>query len=354
MVKAMNTTCVIDILEREEPKFQINNTEVHSVEKYFADQAHKTEDLSRKSFASTVDCLKYIQVVLGKGARTIETGGGWSTCVFANISQKHICINPDITANEMIVSFLKEHNIDYNELIFINKPSDQGLPELADDELFDGALIDGNHSFPIPIIDWHYIDIHLRQGGILFVDDNHINAVTMVSDFLISDGSYKEIKRIGCFRVFEKTKAGRTWGWKGQAINNISIKDQVIADITPKIITEKEEKITQLEKIYLKHKITEVLKESPQICFYGAGKYLEKIKEYSNIKTVNIYAVFDDIRDGSLFMNVPIQKIEHAVNVPENIPIILCTDTWQKEMKKKLASISNIKSSVIDLFDEDL
>jgi len=46
--------------------------------------------------------------------------------------------------------------IDLSNLTFVNKPSEQYLPAVIQDGALDVVLIDGKHTFPWPMIDWHY------------------------------------------------------------------------------------------------------------------------------------------------------------------------------------------------------
>ena len=47
---------------------------------------------------------------------------------------------------------------------FLGESSDVALPPLAPGAPVDVALMDGNHSFPFPMLDFHFID---RQAGII-------------------------------------------------------------------------------------------------------------------------------------------------------------------------------------------
>jgi len=113
---------------------------------------------------------------------------------------------------------LRNHSIYRENLEFISEPSDRGLPLINQDEQLDFALIDGNHSFPMPIIDWHYIDYHLRIGGWLLVDNTEIRSVSILCNYLMTEPAYKKIDDIGVTAIFQKV-AKRWYGWKKQAMN---------------------------------------------------------------------------------------------------------------------------------------
>lgn len=210
---------IIKILMKEKPTFQLDSTQkvIRSSEQFLT-RPRRTDDIPRFSHASSIKSLRYMAEVLDENAISIETGGGWSTCVLATRCKTHICINPDLTANEAIGAFLSAHGFNNHDLRFIGQPSDTALPSLDQGVQFDAALIDGNHSFPIPIIDWHYMDIHLREGGLFFIDDTHIRPAALVAEFMMKDSAYKFIKDIGSLKVFMKT-CEHSWGWKGQKFN---------------------------------------------------------------------------------------------------------------------------------------
>src|SRR5256885_8926233 len=55
--------------------------------------------------------LLFISRVVGKGAKTMETGAGCSTVLFALLGANHTCIVPDKSLTERIVAFCHEKKI---------------------------------------------------------------------------------------------------------------------------------------------------------------------------------------------------------------------------------------------------
>ena len=98
----------------------------------------------------------------------------------------------------------------------MEESSDTGLVNLELTDKVDVALIDGNHSFPFPILDWHFIDGYLTVGSKLLLDDTQIFSVSIVSEFLSLEPSYHHIDTIGRCKIFEKVKDARTMGWLTQ------------------------------------------------------------------------------------------------------------------------------------------
>ena len=212
---------IIELLNLHTQEFQLKSgtEKLRSSEQFLSRKAKHTEDYERTSHASTMPVLEYLFELVTRDMVSLETGGGWSTCVFAACSGTHIFINPDITSNKMIQDFLCEQFVGSGDLIILSKTSDTALPNLDTSIQIDIALIDGNHSFPVPIIDWHYIDFHLKRKGILLIDDAHMNSVGVLCEYLISEESYGKVTNIGNTVVFRKNKDTRVWGWKDQIFN---------------------------------------------------------------------------------------------------------------------------------------
>ena len=130
--------------------------------------------------------LKFIEAHVGPNSKTIETGAGCSTVVFAMKGCQHTCIMPDQSLAERIVAFCKSKNIPTDRLNFIIGTSETALPNLKERD-FDLALIDGRHGFPQPFLDWYYTAELLKIGGYVIVDDLHVWVCETLMEFLIAE-----------------------------------------------------------------------------------------------------------------------------------------------------------------------
>lgn len=222
---------VLDLLRRENPLFQLQtgNAELPSSEKLFAEHGGaETRRFARASAALPPDSLAAVHRLLGPQQTTIEIGGGHSTVVFASAVARHICVNPDRTANELVREFLEQHGLWRNNVEFLGESSDVVLPGLEVPGGFDVALMDGNHSFPFPMLDWHFIDRHLCRGSLLVIDNVEINAVRMLTEYLDREPAYRLIERIrgshryDCY-IYEKIRDRVVSGWNDQAINRTTL-----------------------------------------------------------------------------------------------------------------------------------
>lgn len=159
--------------------------------------------------------LDFIDANVNEHSKTLETGCGMSTILFAMIGAHHICINPWQPEIDRIRDYCNRNGISTEKLDFRVDLSVNALPELADNQL-DLALIDGAHSFPNPFIDWYFISSQLKTGGLLLVDDTHIWTGRVLKDFLLMEPEWKFMGQVpGTTAVFLKEKNYRTtkdWG----------------------------------------------------------------------------------------------------------------------------------------------
>ena len=221
------------LLKRENPLFQLRSQtqELDSSERLFRDGGGmETGQYARASAALPSDSLEAVSRLLRPEHTTLEIGGGHSTVVFAAAVAKHYCINPDRTANQLVREFLENHDLWRDNVEFLGESSDVALPSLVPDAPVDVALMDGNHSFPFPMLDFHFIDRHLRAGSILVIDNVEINSVRMLADFLSMEPAYRLVSKVrdsphyDCY-TYEKVLDQVVCGWSDQGINQGRLRD---------------------------------------------------------------------------------------------------------------------------------
>lgn len=135
--------------------------------------------------------LRALQAFVTEGARTIETGCGASTVVFAAQGAYHTTISPDAEEHQRVREYCHTIGIDDSRVTFVAASSDDVLPNLFSGRDLDFAFIDGAHSFPYPIIDWHYISRGLKVSGGILVDDIQIPAVAPVFRFMHEEPQWR-------------------------------------------------------------------------------------------------------------------------------------------------------------------
>jgi predicted O-methyltransferase YrrM len=127
--------------------------------------------------------LHFLEAHVRSDMRTIETGAGVSTIVFALKRSRHTCVVPDRHVVRRIRRYCASADISLRTVTFLLDRSEYALPKI-DTCAYDFALIDGRHGFPAPFIDWFYIADRLCPGGIVLVDDTWIWTCEVLVRFL--------------------------------------------------------------------------------------------------------------------------------------------------------------------------
>ena len=154
------------------------------------------------------DLLRFINVHVQAGAKTLEIGAGVSTILFTMKGASHLCVVPARDEAARIQEFCREHGIPLDTLTFEIDRSDRCLPRL-DLAGLDFVLIDGAHGFPIPFLDWYYTADRLKVGGFLAIDDTHIWTGYVLKMFLLAEPEWTlEADYEPRSVVFRKVKEG--------------------------------------------------------------------------------------------------------------------------------------------------
>lgn len=160
------------------------------------------------------EALGLLDRELRPGARSLETGSGYSTILFAMKGAEHTCIVPNQPEVDRITAYCQSKGIDTSRLTFHVQPSERVLPTLDVGRL-DAVLIDGSHSFPQVFIDWFYTGHALDVGGLLLVDDVHVWTGRVLRDFLAAEPEWELTDELGgrtaVFRKVAETDPDRLW-----------------------------------------------------------------------------------------------------------------------------------------------
>lgn len=159
--------------------------------------------------------LEMISRHVSPGDRTVETGAGASTVVFAAAGATHDAISPFGDEHKRIADYCGEIGVDASSVTFHEGPSDRVLPRLVDGERYDVAFIDGLHSFPGPVVDFHYVEQLLRPGGVLLLDDVPIPAVAVAFRYMRSSPDWTFVQivddRAAIFRKVADADTEDNW-----------------------------------------------------------------------------------------------------------------------------------------------
>jgi hypothetical protein len=159
------------------------------------------------TFGTDPECYSLIQDHLFDGARTLETGLGLSTALFALSGAFHTCLVPYPPEVERLKAYCAERSIPLERTTFHVGWSDEVLPTLVLDTL-DVVFIDGGHGFPTPMIDWYFAGQHLRKEGLLVLDDLQLEPPRMLSQFLTRDPRWRELARTPKWAAYLRLSEG--------------------------------------------------------------------------------------------------------------------------------------------------
>jgi len=152
-----------------------------------------SDDPALGVWSTDADCYRFLAATVAAGSRTLETGAGLSTALLAALGAVHTCVTPSQAEADRITAYCARRGIATGGLSFVIGRSDEVLPSLQGE--LDLVLIDGNHGYPTPIIDWYYAAGRLRAGGVLIVDDTQLPAVAHLMAIVARDPRWSLVRR---------------------------------------------------------------------------------------------------------------------------------------------------------------
>jgi hypothetical protein len=180
---------------------------------------------------------RFLYREVAEGARTLETGSGLSTIIFALRKSYHTAVTPSMHEAEVIQQYAGANQIGIERVSFVLEPSETYLPRCTLQDL-DLVLIDGKHAVPWPFIDWFYTAEKLKVGGLCVLDDTHLESVAALVKFLREESRWEFVwelpRRTIVFRKLSATIHGVAWhqqpyitrryGRKARILNALGIK----------------------------------------------------------------------------------------------------------------------------------
>lgn len=130
--------------------------------------------------------LAWISENVQPGFSTLETGCGYSSVAFAIAGSQHTVLSPIAAEHEAIQRWCASQDIAMDKIEFFAQASQDIVHSLPQTPL-DVVLVDGNHAFPTPFIDWYYTAERVKEGGRMMIDDTQIITGKILKDFLISE-----------------------------------------------------------------------------------------------------------------------------------------------------------------------
>jgi predicted O-methyltransferase YrrM len=165
---------------------------------------------------ATPATLGAIYKLVRPGDVTLEVGAGVSTVIFAAAGAQHTSISPDPEEHKLIKEYCHQIGVDDSNLTFIEGFSDDVLPKhLTRERTLDVALVDGAHSFPMPVVDWYYVTRSLKVGGKLLLDDVPIPATGPAFRHMSLDSNWQlegiYDNRSAAFTLVSEPASGDDW-----------------------------------------------------------------------------------------------------------------------------------------------
>ena len=154
-------------------------------------------------------CYRFMAEHCPPGSRTLETGSGLSTVLFAALGAEHVCCTAGQEEADRVLAHCRSRGVPTERLHLEVGASHDSLPVvLRRGDERDLVLIDGGHGFPLPIIDWFYGAAMLRAGGVLVVDDVALPAVRVLRGFLEQDPRWEPMAGTEKWRAWRRTTSG--------------------------------------------------------------------------------------------------------------------------------------------------
>jgi predicted O-methyltransferase YrrM len=146
---------------------------------------HGSDDASPERLGLRNEMLRFLGSTLTSRMRTLETGCGYSTILFAVAGSRHVTVSPCAPEHARVARFCSAHGVSTDQVTFVAASSLDVLPAMNGP--LDLVLIDGWHAFPAPFIDWYYTANRLEVGGLCVVDDTNIVTGRILRDFLAAE-----------------------------------------------------------------------------------------------------------------------------------------------------------------------
>jgi hypothetical protein len=161
------------------------------------------------AWSTEESCYRFMADQIGNGSRTLETGAGVSTVLFAAWRCDHVAVVPYASEAAAVEQYLDDQGIARDSLRFDLRPSEEALPTLSRESPFDLVFVDGCHGFPAPIIDWFYGAGLLRKGGIVVFDDVQLPQVQcLLTTFIEPDERWEPVAGTTKWRAFRRLSEG--------------------------------------------------------------------------------------------------------------------------------------------------
>jgi hypothetical protein len=229
----------------------------------------------------------------GHVARSVETGAGKSTLLLSHLSDHHTVFAIDGGESLSVTqasTLLRRAHVE-----FVDGPTQQTLPAYPFTEPLDFVLIDGPHGYPFPELEYWHLYRHIRQGGLLVLDDIHIPTINAMFLFLREERMFALIEVVGTTAIFRRTEAPTfdpfCDGWYLQPYNTARF--PVDIDVQLQSTPAEQEYRSRLMPLVETWKLT-----GARVAIFGTGAHTDHLlRTVPELETVNLVAYLDSHTD---------------------------------------------------------
>ncbi len=173
------------------------------------------------------DVLAAIEAQMPENSEnTAETGCGRSTIFFSNLVSNHtyFCLDDRPSGEGSSVKYYEDSDLfQRKNTNWIVGPTQETLPVHEHACQYDCVLIDGPHGYPFPDLEYFYFYTHIKEGGILVIDDVQIASIGRMADVIQEDAMWQLEEVVKTTAIFRRTGAKTFWnrgdGWWQQGYN---------------------------------------------------------------------------------------------------------------------------------------
>ncbi len=153
-----------------------------------------------------------------RSLKIIETGAGNSTITFLHLPvEEVVSVAPAESLRDRILTYCNEVGIDVSRLDFRVARSELELAKMVLGSekpgwgapparpRFDVVLIDGGHGWPTVFVDFCYLNMMMREGSLLLLDDVQLYSVAELSRLLRQQPGFELRNDLVKLQVWEKT-----------------------------------------------------------------------------------------------------------------------------------------------------
>ncbi len=181
--------------------------------KLFTNIIEETESHREQHIAGGLQypVLARIEELLPEGAEnSAETGCGRSTILFSNLVKSHtvFCLEDREYGERSSVKYFEDSELFQNDSVTrVYGPTQVTLPSFEHKLQYDCVLIDSPHGYPFPEIEYNYFYPHIKEGGLLIIDDVQIASIGRMADVLQEDEMWEFVELVLTTAIFRRTSA---------------------------------------------------------------------------------------------------------------------------------------------------